>query len=85
MTDRDTTGQLPPHRPYTPEELQRGRQAALDAYDAHRAAIAWQLDRALDPEAPDGSAPEPWATVSGPLSVAEATAILRAMTASNGK
>jgi hypothetical protein len=81
MTDNEFLAALrAAHGRITAAAIDQGRDAILDAHRAAQAAEAWQLDRSLDLPAPDGTQPAPWATVSGPLTVAEATALLRAMT-----
>lgn len=52
------------HAPFSPSLIQRGREAALAAWDAHRAAITWQLDRSLDPAVPLEDSPPAWADTS---------------------
>ncbi|MEZ0357340.1 hypothetical protein [Mycobacterium sp. SA01] len=65
MTTPDPfTAQVFRHRPFTPTEISKGREMALDAWEGLQLAKFWAIARSMDPPAPEGTEPTPWSTAS---------------------
>ena len=77
MTDADPLAALRcAHGPIRPDHIDRGREAALAAWDAKQAAIVWAMDRSLDPVVTLDDPPPSWSDAST-TTVTAAAATLR--------